>query len=334
MERNRVLSLESWANYIKVVLPYFKNLKVKPLIINEGSLLQKKVSPAPVIGKGKEILKEDGGFNLKSFNSLVSIDKVIGKFNLEASSSNCNRISLIKSFNFASQPSLPIRNDLVSLPKLNFNSRNEEKVDEELRQRNNAEISSIAPVVDKEIYVPKLGPSNSKKIVEPEGVCLRTDSSVPEIIEVPGGASKENIGADLQDDIPGEQHVEVTRVDSSLKILNKFDVLAVLEESNPTEAMENQEGCCAEEGEIVENSSHNMSKSEAMCDEKSKLIHMMNKEVSKSEKAVVGSLSSGKKVKLIKELKSLGSGNVLDWDRKMEGGKAKKNGGPSPIFKQ
>ncbi|PKU79409.1 hypothetical protein MA16_Dca000754 [Dendrobium catenatum] len=335
MERNRVLSSESWANYRKgLSIPNFKNLKAKPLVINEGGLLEKKVSLVPVIGKGKEILKEDGGFKVRGFNSPVSVNEVIGKLNLEASSSNGPKIASIKSFKYTSLPSSPSPNDLVASPQFNFKSRNEDKVNEELQQRIVAETSFLAPVGVNEIYVPKIGPAISKETVVPEGVCVRDEHSVPENIAVPGKASKENFGTDLHAGIPEEQHVEVIRVESTLKILNKFDVLAVLEESKLTKDMEVQECDYAEEGEIVENNTHNMKNLEVMCEEKTKFIHMKDKEVSNFEKAVGGSLSSGKKIKLFKKLKSLGSENILERDRKKDGSKAKKNWGPSPIFKQ
>ncbi|PKU69604.1 hypothetical protein MA16_Dca012938 [Dendrobium catenatum] len=306
IERNRILSSESWANYRKgFSIPNFKNLKAKSLVINEGGLLKKKISPVLVIGKGKEILEEDGGFIMKSFNSPVSINEVIGKFNLEASSSNGPRIASIKSFNYASLPSSPSRKDLAASPQLKIKSKNDDKVDEELQQRIDAESSFRAPIVANEIYVPKLSPGNSKKTVEPEGVCSRDEHSVPESIAVLERTSEENFGTVHQADIPEEQHVVETRVYSSIKIINKFDVLAIMEESNLNEAVEVQECACAEEGEIVEKSPHNMSNFEALCDEKTKLIHRKDKEVSNSEKVVIGSLSYGKKVKLINEFKSL-----------------------------
>ncbi|KAI0526839.1 hypothetical protein KFK09_002431 [Dendrobium nobile] len=168
MERNRILSSESWSNYRKgLSIPVkkytevfnggldkldefnkkFKNLTAKPLLINEGGLLKKKSPPVVVSGKGKEIRTEDAGFKLKSFNSPVSVNEVIGKFDLEASSSKGTRISIIKKVNYASLPSSPSRNELTSSPHSKLKSRIDDKVNKVLLQRHDAESTLKEPVI-------------------------------------------------------------------------------------------------------------------------------------------------------------------------------------------
>ncbi|KAI0496478.1 hypothetical protein KFK09_022795 [Dendrobium nobile] len=168
----------------------------------------------------------------------------------------------------------------------------------------------------KKIYVPKPGTDNSKKNVESKGGSSRDDQPFAKSIEMSERISEGKLGSNLLNKIPDKQQAEVTLVEPPLKIINKFDILATMEGSILNEAMESLEFGCIEEGEIVENIPHNISNVEAVFDEKSKLVHAKDKDVHNSEKDVNGNLSSAKKVKLFKELKSLGSGNILESDRK------------------
>ncbi|KAI0522547.1 hypothetical protein KFK09_004927 [Dendrobium nobile] len=182
MECNRILSSKSWSNYRKgLSIPVkkstevfnggsnkldkfnkkFKNLTAKPLVINEGGFLKKKSSPVLAIRKGKEIITEDVGFKLKSFNSPGSVNEVIGKFNLEASSSKGTRILIIKKVNYASLPSSPNRKELTNSPQLNLKSRIDDKVNEKLHQRQDAESTLNEPVVPNDPNTRKFVENNS-----------------------------------------------------------------------------------------------------------------------------------------------------------------------------
>ncbi|PKU66692.1 hypothetical protein MA16_Dca022512 [Dendrobium catenatum] len=98
MDRKRLSTTEAWANYRKGLsvpvrhasdvfnggsraLDMFnspiKGFKEKPLVINAGCLLKKKI-PISVHGKGKEIIKEDDFASPKDETSAAEIVEVIG----------------------------------------------------------------------------------------------------------------------------------------------------------------------------------------------------------------------------------------------------------------
>ncbi|PKU68674.1 hypothetical protein MA16_Dca024500 [Dendrobium catenatum] len=81
-----------------------------------------------------------------------------------------------------------------------------------------------------------------------------------------------------------------------------------------------EDDTCIEEGEILENEWD----SNGLLDNPVKDSILMKQ---KAKKDTSTESSGKKKVKLLKELKSLGSSNIIDQNRKLEGGKVKKIGG-------
>ncbi|KAI0516092.1 hypothetical protein KFK09_008764 [Dendrobium nobile] len=97
------------------------------------------------------------------------------------------------------------------------------------------------------------------------------------------------------------------------------------EEINPAVEEEASTWIGVEEGEILVPDKELDLSSTVRCDkQKSESFQKTGKELSIPNGSKMGSHSYEKKVKLIKEIKSLGSGNIISHNRKMDGGKTKK----------
>ncbi|KAI0515960.1 hypothetical protein KFK09_008631 [Dendrobium nobile] len=166
MEARRILPSDAWKIYRKnLALPVldssdvfnggskvlenfyqnFKGLKEKPLIINEGGQLNKKVTPVIVPGKGKDVLEEHH-LNVKVFSPVQVVkNNDGGNRSLGASSSAGGPIIFSKGVNSKSLPSSPINRDSFSESLKIRNIEDVNNIDVNLPLRKDVDILANVP---------------------------------------------------------------------------------------------------------------------------------------------------------------------------------------------
>ncbi|PKU85839.1 hypothetical protein MA16_Dca012495 [Dendrobium catenatum] len=120
---------------------------------------------------------------------------------------------------------------------------------------------------------------------------------------------------------------------SIVNTINKFGILSDMEDNNLNCNEEEIHSKEVEEGKITDLEQAVIVSSQTKEHEQNTISEDSCKGTSQEMKEVELS-SSGKKDKLLKELKSLGSCDIVNYNRKMEVGRSKKGGGPSPLIKQ
>ncbi|PKU67413.1 hypothetical protein MA16_Dca021126 [Dendrobium catenatum] len=126
-----------------------------------------------------------------------------------------------------------------------------------------------------------------------------------------------------------------SNVKPGVETLNKFDVLSELLDSNEAKDLDAKNENGMEEGEILEsNTEPDFNGSDNGLIQQPEFSRNENKDLPVINPSMGGNQSSEKNSKLFKELRSLGSSNVIPHNRKVGSGRTKKVGGPYPITKQ
>ncbi|PKU66088.1 hypothetical protein MA16_Dca024288 [Dendrobium catenatum] len=175
----------------------------------------------------------------------------------------------------------------------------------------------------KRVYVPKQNSILSEK-----------DRSIPDNVVIP--AQENSVQIEVVREAPVEavdcpvshdSHPELPQVLAPISFIpstNKFGILSELNDNNLNCYEEEIHGIGVEEGEITYLEQLITVNSQ---EQDLKIITEESCKGTSQEIKEVEFSSSEKKGKLLKELKSLGSGNIVNYNRKVEVGRSKKGGG-------
>ncbi|PKU71014.1 hypothetical protein MA16_Dca021002 [Dendrobium catenatum] len=281
------------------------HFKEKPLTIKEGGLLKNKSIPM-VTGKGKEIFKEDDFLSLKNFKTAIEFKEMMENFKGESS-------KLVGKINFKTTtlPTTPISCKIV-----------ESSHDVIIKANGNKVIEEFPLLADKQgngdEAVNKSKDDNNMKVV---------NSAWSKIQNI--RVDKLDLGSFLYDDGNTVQlHAENESINA--KKLDCSLVVKLFEDNLINEHGKEKANKDVEEGEILHDLFTDANEIAAIKIQE----QMVGPEGLNKEIKTVENSSSGKKVKLLKELKSLGYGNIVKHNRKLESGRNKKGGGPSPLSNQ
>ncbi|PKU60378.1 hypothetical protein MA16_Dca018498 [Dendrobium catenatum] len=179
--------------------------------------------------------------------------------------------------------------------------------------------------ITKRVFVPK---QNSKLIEEDLSIPVK-DFILSQEKSVQTKIVKEQHVEALDSAVVIESQPELHQAlapDSIVQTINKFGILSDMEDNNLNCYKEEIQSKDVEEGKITDPEQVVLVSSQSR-EQELKTVSEKSCKGTSQEMIEVELSSSGKKGKLLKELKSLGSGNIVNYNRKLEVGRSKKGEG-------